>query len=452
MVQKTQDKEVISEEKMVQDFVTQNAHLVKKWGQVIESKKYKPIKNITKVTMLAQLLENQLVHGGKGLSSTLFESAATVTTGGIAGYDPVLISMVRRAGVQNIAFDVCGVQVMNQPTGLVMALKARYGEGKPTSPEALYDEADTSFSGTGTHEKFKEDGSNYNTAEHGSGFERELGELLSTEGHSQQIAMMGITVESMQVKAKTRKLKSRYSLEVEQDMKALHNIDVGTEMTNILCEETTNEINREILRTVYNSAVVGAKNTTKAGEFDMEKDSGGRHLTERFKGLVFQIEKESNAIAQFTRRGRGNFIICTPDVASALSMAGYLDGSYATQEELIVDPATQPFAGVLHGKYKVYVDYFFPTGVDMVCVGYRGSNQWDAGLFYCPYVPFQTFNTVDPENFQPLIGLQTRYGLVPHPFAQRNVADVEADHWKKHVNGFFRIFKVTGINKVLEQE
>lgn len=431
-------------------FSEQNA-LVKKWSKLIDSPKYEKISesdNYKKV-VLAQVFENVSKDGGQ--KSTLFaESTASVTTGSVASYDAVLMSMIRRAMPQNIGFDVCGVQAMDKPTGLVMALKARYDKGTTASKEALYNEADTAFSGTGTHEAINPDGSNYNEAEHGTGFERELGELLSTEGHSEQIATMGITVESLLVKAKTRKLKARYSLEVSQDMRALHGLDVGTELLQVLSEEATQEINREILRTMYNSAQIGCFGTSKAGEFNMLKDSGGRHMVERFKGLVFQIEKEANAIAQFTRRGRGNFIICSPNVASALSMAGYLDGSFATKEELIVDPATNPFAGVLHSKYKVFVDYYFPNNVDFVCVGYKGSTPFDAGMFYCPYVPFQTFDSVDPENFQPLIGLQTRYGLVPHPFAQENVADVEADQWKKHVNGFYRIFKVTGINEVLQ--
>lgn len=429
-----------------------NAFLINKWSAIIDSDKYEKVTDPTKRAVLARVLEN--FQNAKLKQSKTFaimtESTATVSTSSVAGYDAVLMSMIRRSLPQNIAFETCGVQNMDKPTGLIMALKARYGEGRTTSPEALYDEANTAFSGTGKHEEIKPDGSNYNEAEHGVGWERELGELLSTEGNS-EIATMGLTVESLTVIAKTRKLKAHYSLEVEQDMQALHGLSIATEMVQILTEEATQEINREVLRTMYNSAQIGATGTSKAGEFNMLKDSGGRHMVERFKGLVFQIEKEANAIAQFTRRGRGNFIVCSPNVASALSMAGYLDGSYATKEELIVDPANHPFAGVLHSKYKVFIDYYFPSSVDFVCVGYKGANQYDAGMFYCPYVPFQTFDAVDPNNFQPIIGLQTRYGLVPHPFAQKNVQDVSENQWEKHKNGFYRIFKVTGIEEAVKE-
>ena len=337
----------------------------------------------------------------------------------MAGYDPVLISLVRRAAPQMIAYDICGVQPMTQPTGLIFAMKSKYSTQGGT--EALYNEADTDFAGTGTHAGGNPYAGTFTT---GTGMTTANAEDL---GGANTFNEMAFSIEKTSVVAKTRALKAEYSVELAQDLKAVHGLDAEGELSSILSTEILAEINREVIRTVYSGAKVGAQQgTATAGIFDLDVDANGRWSVEKFKGLLFQIEREANAIAQTTRRGRGNFIICSSDVASAMAMAGVLDytPALAGNNGLNVDESSTTFAGVLNGRYKVYVDPYTVanasagTGQQFFVVGYKGASAFDAGLFYCPYVPLQLVRAVDPATFQPKIGFKTRYGMVSNPFVQ----------------------------------
>jgi hypothetical protein len=364
-------------------------------------------------------------------------------TGGFAKFDPVLISLVRRAMPQLIAYDVCGVQPMTQPTGLIFAMKSRYSTQGGT--EALFNEADTDFSGTGTHA-----GSTFNPSSNttGTGLTTSAAERLGQGGTGDgSFGSMAFSIEKRSVTAKTRALKAEYSIELAQDMKSVHGLDAEGELSNILSTEILSEINREVIRTIYKTAKVGAAvGTTTAGTFDLDTDSNGRWSVEKFKGLLFQIEREANAIAQQTRRGRGNFIICSSDVASALAMAGVLDYAPALNTSLNVDEASTTFAGVLNGKYKVYVDpYTANQGTtQFFTMGYKGSSAFDAGMFYCPYVPLQMVRAVDPNSFQPKIGFKTRYGLVANPFVQLDNSDSDGA-LTADVNYYYRKVAVTNL-------
>jgi len=351
----------------------------------------------------------------------LFEAAPANAVGsygdtnGFAKFDPVLISLVRRAMPQMIAYDVCGVQPMTQPTGLIFAMKSRYATQGGT--EALFNEADSSYSGTGSQSTPYDFGGSEAT---GSGLATADGERLGQGGTGDgSFGAMAFSIEKTSVTAKTRALKAEYSIELAQDMKSVHGLDAEGELSNILSTEILAEINREVLRTIYTTAKPGAQvGTTTAGTFDLDTDSNGRWSVEKFKGLLFQIERDANAIAQQTRRGKGNFIICSSDVASALAMAGVLDYAPALSTNLNVDEASTTFAGVLNGRYKVYVDPFSAnqSATQFFTVGYKGTSAFDAGLFYCPYVPLQLVRAVDPNTFQPKIGFKTRYGMVANPF------------------------------------
>jgi hypothetical protein len=320
----------------------------------------------------------------------------------------VLISLVRRAAPAMIAYDICGVQPMTQPTGLIFAMKSKYTSQNGT--EALFNEANTAFSGKGTHGATVLDGA-------GTGMTTAEAEALGSSGTT--FNQMGFSIEKTSVVATTRKLKAEYTIELAQDLKSVHGLDAEAELSNILSQEITQEINRELIRTVYNSAKIGAQvGTATAGVFDLDIDSNGRWSVEKFKGLLFQVEREANRIYQETRRGKGNIIIASADVASAMAMAGVLDYAPALKTDLNVDEANSTFAGVLNGRYKVYVDPFAANGTaeQFLLVGYKGSNRMDAGMFYCPYVPLQMFRATDPSTFQPKIAFQTRYGLVANPF------------------------------------
>jgi len=342
---------------------------------------------------------------------------------------------------QLIAYDVAGVQPMTQPTGLIFAMKSRYGTMGGT--EALYNEADTDFSGEGTHAGSNPVSGTYTTGEGTSTGEGEaLGSGASLAGAFNQMAF---SIERTSVTAKTRALKAEYSIELAQDMKSVHGLDAEAELSNILSAEILAEINREVVRTIYTTAKPGAvAGTTTAGTFDLDTDSNGRWSVEKFKGLLFQIEREANVIAQQTRRGRGNFIITSSDVASALAMAGVLDYAPALSTNLNVDEASTTFAGVLNGKYKVYVDPYSSNANNanqFFVVGYKGTSAFDAGLFYCPYVPLQMVRAVDPNTFQPKIGFKTRYGLVANPFVELDGAGgLAADE-----NYYYRRVKVTNL-------
>ncbi len=379
--------------------------LLKKWAPILESESAPKIADNYRKEVTAVLLENQEREMAKQ-SEALFEAVPAnaggtgVALGGagtnaqMAGYDPVLIALVRRAAPQLIAYDIAGVQPMTQPTGLIFAMKSRYTSQNGT--EALFNEADTDFAGTGITTANAED-----------------------LGGATTFNQMAFSIEKTTVTAQTRALKAEYTVELAQDLKAVHGLDAEGELSNILSSEIQAEINREVVRTVYAAAKTGAEvNTATAGTFDMDVDSNGRWSVEKFKGLLFQIEREANAIAQTTRRGRGNFIICSSDVASALAMAGVLDYAPALSTGLNVDESSTTFAGVLNGKYKVYVDPYSAnqSTSQFFVVGYKGTSAFDAGLFYCPYVPLQMVRAVDPSTFQPKIGFKTRYGMVANPF------------------------------------
>lgn len=388
-------------------------HLVKKWAPVLEHADMPAITNKQRRTDTAVLLENQereLRNERRALNEDTHANAAGAMpdTGGVAKFDPVLISLVRRAAPAMIAYDICGVQPMTQPTGLIFAMKSKYTSQNGT--EALFNEANTAFSGKGTHGATVLDGA-------GTGMTTAEAEALGSAGTT--FNQMGFSIEKTSVVATTRKLKAEYTIELAQDLKSVHGLDAEAELSNILSQEITQEINRELIRTVYNSAKIGAQvGTATAGVFDLDVDSNGRWSVEKFKGLLFQVEREANRIYQETRRGKGNIIIASADVASAMAMAGVLDYAPALKTDLNVDEANSTFAGVLNGRYKVYVDPFAANGTaeQFLLVGYKGSNRMDAGMFYCPYVPLQMFRATDPSTFQPKIAFQTRYGLVANPF------------------------------------
>ena len=387
--------------------------LVKKWEPVLEAEGAPTITDSYKKKVIAQLCENTIVES-RNNQEILSEDAAPVNvTGNIAKYDPILISMVRRAMPNLIAYDICGVQAMTGPTGLIFAMRPKYVEGTALGADAFYKEADTAFSGAATP---AHSGSMPDVLTTGNAMATADGEKLGSDTGS-AFAEMGFEIEKVMVEAKTRALKAKYSVELAQDMKALHGLDAETELATILSTEILAEINREIIRTMYNVAKPGAQTgTTTAGTFDLDLDSNGRWSVEKFKGMMFQIEREANQIAKETRRGKGNFIVCSSDVASALAMAGILDNNPALQNGLQVDDTGNTFAGVLlNGKFKVYVDPY-ATG-DYFMVGYKGVNSYDAGMFYAPYVPLQMYKTMNDETFQPKLGFKTRYGLVANPFA-----------------------------------
>ena len=406
--------------------MTSRQQLMEKWAPILNHESAPAFKDNYRKEVTAVLLENQEREMQKQ-AEALFEAAPTnsgglgVALGGagtnaqMAGFDPVLISLVRRAMPQLIAYDIAGVQPMTQPTGLIFAMKSRYATQNGT--EALFNEADTDFSGTGTHS-----GSTWNPGSNTTGtpMSTAAAEALGTSGGG-AFGEMAFSIEKTSVTAKTRALKAEYSIELAQDLKSVHGLDAEGELSNILSTEILSEINREVVRTVYATAKPGAAvGTATAGTFDLDVDSNGRWSVEKFKGLMFQIEREANAIGQQTRRGRGNIIITSADVASALAMAGVLDYSSAIvgKNNLTVDDTSTTFAGVLNGKYKVYVDPYTANvqANQFFVVGYKGTSAFDAGLFYCPYVPLQMVRAVDPNSFQPKIGFKTRYGLVANPF------------------------------------
>ena len=345
---------------------------------------------------------------------------------------------------QMIAYDIAGVQPMTQPTGLIFAMKSRYAT--QNGDEALFNEADTDFSGTGVHA-----GSNpaSGTDTTGTGLTTAAGERLGQGGTGDgSFGAMAFSIEKTSVTAKTRALKAEYSIELAQDLKSVHGLDAEGELSNILSTEILAEINREVVRTVYKTSKAGAAvGTAVQGTFDLDVDSNGRWSVEKFKGLLFQIEREANAIAQQTRRGRGNFILCSSDVASALAMAGVLDYAPALSTSLNVDEASTTFAGVLNGKYKVYVDPYSANqgATQFFTVGYKGTSAFDAGLFYCPYVPLQMVRAVDPNSFQPKIGFKTRYGLVANPFVNLDDATTGEDNLAAGKNYYYRTVKVANL-------
>ena len=389
--------------------------LQEKWQPVLQHPDLPEIKDAYKRAVTTVILENQ-ERSMQEDKSFLAEAAPTNATGSnVDNWDPILISLIRLAMPNLIAYDICGVQPMSGPTGLIFAMKSHYQS--QTGTEALVNEADTDFAGTGTHASSDvlEDTSSYTT---GAGMTTAAAEALG-DATNNAFAEMAFSIEKTSVTAKSRALKAEYTMELAQDLKAIHGLDAETELANILSSEILAEINREIVRTIYKNAKKGAAtNVTDPGKFDLDTDSNGRWSVEKFKGLMFQIERDANAIAQDTRRGKGNILICSADVASALTMAGLLDNATGLNNNLNVDDTGSTFAGVLNGRFKVYIDpYSNNTNASkFYVVGYKGTSPYDAGLFYCPYVPLQMVRAVGEQTFQPKIGFKTRYGIVVNPF------------------------------------
>jgi hypothetical protein len=429
--------------------------LLEKWTPVLDHPDLPKIDTFHKRRTLSVMLENQ--ERSLREERTMLQEAGNFA-GNVANYDPILIGLVRRSMPQLMAYDILGVQPMSGPSGLIFAMKTRYGGDDGTnSPltreEALFNEADTDYSGTGT-----QSGTNPftvragdNTGTHMTSVKSAFVSGSTTAGAAEikDPAEMSFSIEKMTVTAGSRALKAGYTIELQQDLKAVHGLDAEAELSNILSSEITAEINREVVRTVYNAAVLGAQNCTTAGTFDLDVDANGRWSVERFKGLMFQIEREANLIGQQTRRGRGNFIIVSADVASALAMAGVLDYKTAIQANLNVDDTSTTFAGTLNGKYKVYVDPYMSNGdnANQFCVvGYRGTSPFDAGAFYCPYVPLQLLRAVDPTTFQPKIGFKTRYAIAGHPMAKVGTTGAISDTLADNTNTYFRIMKIANLS------
>ena len=445
--------------------------LQEKWAPVLDHDGQEKITDSHKRMVTAVLLENQ-EKILKEEQEFLSEAAPTNSTGAsISNFDPVLISLIRRAMPNLVAYDLAGVQPMNGPTGLIFAMRSRYAT--QSGEEAFYNEADTAFSGQSqgfnktsgwtqgavglgtTNQQGSNpgaldgtfpataDATTYNV---GEGMTTAQAEALG-DASDNNFNEMAFSIEKVTVTAKSRALKAEYSLELAQDLKAIHGLNAEAELANILSTEILAEINREVIRTIYNVAVPGAKaNVATEGTFDLDIDSNGRWSVEKFKGLIFQIERDSNAIAQQTRRGKGNMILCSADVASALTMAGVLDYTPALNANLNVDDTGNTFAGVLQGKYRVYIDPYSAnvSGNQYYVAGYKGSSPYDAGLFYCPYVPLQMVRAVGENTFQPKIGFKTRYGIVANPFARGASLD-SPGVIARNSNKYYRRVKVTNL-------
>ena len=465
--------------------------LQEKWAPLLDYDGAEAIKDSHRRMVTAVLLENQekFLKEEQAFLSEAPTNAANAagasggfgggaTPGGpVAGFDPVLISLIRRSMPNLVAYDLAGVQPMNGPTGLIFAMRSRYTNQSGT--EALFDEAQTAFSGQddgnnltqGGYTAEASDGAsvgfgstgNANQGSNpgllngsiaqdayavGQGMHTGDAEDLGSEA-GDHFNQMAFSIEKVTVTAKSRALKAEYSLELAQDLKAIHGLNAEAELANILSTEILAEINREVIRTIYKAAEAGAaSNTATSGIFDLDVDSNGRWSVEKFKGLLFQIEREANAIAQRTRRGKGNMILCSADVASALTMGGVLDYTPALNANLNVDDTGNTFAGVLQGKYRVYIDpYSANVGAanQYFVAGYKGSSPYDAGLFYCPYVPLQMVRAVGQDTFQPKIGFKTRYGMVSNPFAEGNVSNQGLGRIKASANRYYRRVRVDNL-------
>ena len=432
-------------------------NLVKKWAPVLNESMAGAITDSHRKSVTAVVLENteKALREERSQMNFLSEAPATsVGNSSVANWDPVLISLVRRAMPNMIAYDVCGVQPMTGPTGLIFAMKARYGTGTSGADEALFNEADTKYSGDSTGSAQSAEASGLvgltDAAADGSINNDRTGPTTGTGMSTANAELsgafrnMGFTIEKATVTAKSRALKAEYSLELAQDLKAIHGLDAETELANILSTEILAEINREVVRTINSQAKTGCQQlgiTTK-GIFDLSTDADGRWSVEKFKGLLVQLDREANQIAKETRRGKGSFVICSSDVASALAASGALDYAPALSTNLNVDDTGNTFAGVLNGRMRVYIDPF-ATG-DFITVGYKGTSAYDAGLFYCPYVPLTMVRAVGENDFQPKIGFKTRYGMVSNPFV---TSAGDAMHGRDglaaaRTNQYYRIFRV----------
>ena len=437
----------------------------KKWQPVLEHPDLPKITDAYRRAVTSVILENQ-ERASKEDNAYLAEAAPTNATGSaVANWDPILISLVRRAMPNLIAYDIAGVQPMTGPTGLIFAMRSRYTS--QTGGESFFDEADTDFSGRNAAgssvDGFSENahsGANPGVLNDSSPGTYTTGGAMTTakaealgDASGNAFAEMAFSIEKSTVTAKSRALKAEYTMELAQDLKAIHGLDAETELANILSAEILAEINREVVRTIYINSEKGAQtgNVTTAGIFDLDTDSNGRWAVERFKGLMFQLERDANRIAQRTRRGKGNIIICSSDVASALQMAGILDYTPALNNNLNVDDTGNTFAGVLNGRFKVYIDPYSANSAakQYYVVGYKGTSPYDAGLFYCPYVPLQMVRAVGQDTFQPKIGFKTRYGLIANPFAetgaQSGAATAVNDAGSANANRYYQKVQVANL-------
>ena len=460
--------------------------LTEKWNPVLSHEGAGAIKDNYRKAVTAVLLENteSQLREERGMineasntvgaisGDALSGSGLTTKTGGLAGFDPVMINLIRRAMPNLVAYDICGVQPMSGPTGLIFAMKSHYqqnGAALRAGDEALFNEPDPNFSGntqgpaafndpasplgdggaTDANPGLLNDTSGGGTT--AGNYERTAGNIAREDAEvlgsgSTLFNEMSFSIEKTSVTAKTRALKAEYTLELAQDLKAIHGLDAEQELANLLSSEILAEINREVVRTVYTVAKSGAQNNVaNAGVFDLDVDSNGRWSVEKFKGLMFQIERDANAIAQRTRRGKGNMILCSADVASALTMAGVLDYTPALNANLNVDDTGNTFAGVLAGKFRVYIDPYAAnsSASQYYVIGYKGSSPYDAGLFYCPYVPLQMVRAVGQDTFQPKIGFKTRYGIVENPFSQGTTQGLGT--LTRNANRYYRRVKVTNL-------
>ena len=443
--------------------------LQEKWAPVLSHGDLPEIKDSYKKAVTTQLLENQekFLREERMLTEAPTNAGPintpTTGSGNVAGFDPVLISLIRRSMPNLIAYDICGVQPMNGPTGLIFAMRSR--TESQTGDETFYNEVNSAFSGTaynsststggsaptGTNPAVLNDSGTYaSSGGMATGTAESLGEAATSV-----FPEMAFSIEKIAVTAKSRALKAEYSIELAQDLKAIHGLDAETELANILSAEILTEINREVVRTVFRSAKPGAQqNVATQGTFDMDVDSNGRWSVEKFKGLLFQIEREMNAIAKETRRGKGNMLVCSSDVASALSMAGVLDYNPALNTGLNVDDTGSTFVGTLNGRIRVYIDPYsaLPSegnnAAQFFIAGYKGTSPYDAGLFYCPYVPLQMVRAIGPDTFQPKIGFKTRYGMVLNPFAKGATALTNSDPTNAgnvNTNVYYRRVRVTNL-------
>ena len=477
--------------------------LVEKWNPLLAHEALPDIGDSYKKKVTAVLLENQekalreqylteygnQMGGGFGVSNV--SSGLGNAAGNLAGYDPILISLVRRSMPNLIAYDIAGVQPMTAPTGLIFAMRSKYAaqgtlnQGNPgyqalgAGQEALFQEAYAKFGGsggtaagapfsaTGGIAPISPTGFTMDNAGNTGGVRglavgafQDFRAMLTTTGEQlggpagRPFQEMAFSIERLAVEAKTRALKAEYTTELAQDLKAVHGLDAESELANILSSEILNEINRELISTIYRVAKTGCQQTdlngmsnginNQGGIYDLNLDSDGRWSAERFRGLMFQIEREANVIAKETRRGKGNFIVCSSDVASALAMGGFLNLTPALQPQLEVDDTGNTFAGILNGKFKVYIDPYAQLGLNFVTVGYRGASPYDAGLFYCPYVPLQMVRAVGENTFQPKIGFKTRYGMVANPFSESVNLDTAGTATSGNV--YYRIFRVDNLH------
>ena len=435
-----------------------NETFANKWAPVLDHPELPKITDNYKRAVTALVLENQeialrteaqafgnlweappanAVGGGMG-------ALDGNNNGGVKGFDPILIGLVRRALPNLMAYDICGVQPMTGPTGLIFAMRSNYASNTARLGEALFNEANTAYSGNGAHTAVTSGDANTNFGNSTFGLANTGYGLPTSVGEDLTMAYMGFSIDRVSVTANTRGLQAAYTLELAQDLKAIHGLDAETELTNILSTEILAEINREVVRTIYATANVGiVGSTTSTFNLSSGADTSGRWQVERYKSLLFAVERAANKIAKDTRRGKGNMVIVSTDVASALAMTGLLDYNSAlvNNTNLVVDDTGNTYAGMLFGRIKVYVDPYSVASQDYIVVGYKGNTPYDAGIFYCPYVPLQMVRAIDPTTYQPKVGFKTRYGLVANPFATGAGSGALAND----TNMYYRKFRVLNI-------